>query len=112
MSGHFVSKFEPRTKLAFQKLWSSDPNYVFNLASSKDINVINEYIDKSPTIPNKQLQQGSENLIEFQESQVNIQVDEGTITTVEEVNKSVPEIVNNKQIQEILLTDINTIQLD
>ena len=69
---------------------SSDPNYVFHLASSKDINVIIEYTYKSPTLPNTQLPHGSINLMEINDSYANIQVDEGTSTTVEEFNKNVP----------------------
>ena len=46
---------------------SSDPYDIFNLASS-------------------------DNLIKIKESYANIQVNEGTLTTVEEVNKNVPQL--------------------
>ena len=39
---------------------SSDPNDVFHLASNEDIDVINDYIDKYPTIPNTELPQGND----------------------------------------------------
>ena len=86
---------------------SSDLNYEFHLESSKDINFINEYMEKSPTISNTQLWQSSDNFIEIQESYAKIQLEEGTITTVEEFNKNVPIIVNNNQIKDILAADIN-----
>ena len=65
-------------------------------------------MDKSATIPNTQLPQGSDNLVKIQESYVNIQVDEQIITRFEEFNKNVPIIVNNNQIQDILAANNNT----
>ena len=46
------------------------------------------------------------------ESSGNIQVDEGTITTVEEVNENVPQIVNNNLMKNILPANINTTKLE
>lgn len=53
----------------------------------------------------------SDNSMEIQESYVNIQVDEGTIKTVQDVKKNLPKNVNNNQIKEILPANMNTTQL-
>ena len=46
---------------------SSDPNNVFHLVSSEDINVINRYMEKSPSINNTPLPQGKDSSMEIQE---------------------------------------------